>query len=339
MTNWEEREHPRDPDGQFANKWAGRIASRLGGLFGHHKRGRDLTAEVNDPKWKSKAKRLAQDANQDDGDVVLADIMRLQGWDVPSRHGTDEELQAAIDHGGVELWRGYQGQAPELWGYGPQLGARAPYHPEHSAMARQRQTVDGDLWVGTGIYGNGWYTSVNRRAGERFASTVWVDEPGGFNVRSVGVSYDPVTLAAVGEDYKVSDPRSLQRMVLSPEARVIDYGDPRLAEFIYRDVAAGRGSSYVAAHERDRHIRSSLVLHDFGQAAAALGYDALRVPTEGHPTRTDGSDENADQYVILNRTAVLFAQPYDEAKLPPRVVTEAQWLAAPVYDFDADRTP
>ena len=324
MAKWEEREHPRDEDGKFTEKWVGRIASRLGGLFGHYRRGRDLSEQVRDRRFKDRASGLAGGSSSDDGDVVLAEIMKLQGWDAPSRYGTEQELRAAIDSGGVELWRGYFGQIPEMWSW--------TYNPEASAKARMHQTVEGPLWVGTGIYGNGWYTSVDRLAASHFAGTVPTEHPGDLPVKSSERSVDPITLNATdATTYRVYDPRGLQRMVLSPEARIIEWEDRELDDFIYH---GGKGSSYVANQRSGMPVRGSRVLHDYGQAAAALGYDVLRVRGQG-----DGSGRDADQYVILNRTAVLFAPEPGEERLPPDVITEAQWRAAalkhsklPIYE-------
>jgi len=322
MADWEEREHPRDEDGKFTDKWAGRIASRIGGLFGHHVRGRDLSEQIRDEKTQKRLVKVRNDATYDDGEVVLGEIMQMQGWDAPSRYGTEEELQAAIDHGGVELWRGYFGQIPELWGWGPDAGTRAQYNSDASAGARMRQTVEGPLWVGSGIYGNGWYTSVDPLAASHFAGTVPTEHPGDLPVKSQEATVDPLTLERTDRTtYRVYDPRGLQRMVLSPEARIIEYEAQGLDDFIYH---GGKGSSYVANQRSGMPIRGSKVLHDYGQAAAALGYDVLRVRGQG-----DGSGRDADQYVILNRTAVLFAPEPGDDRLPPDVVTEAQWNAAP----------
>lgn len=323
MAKWEERQHPRDGDGKFANKWAGRVASRIGGLFGHHVRGRDLSGLVRDEKTQKRLKKIRDEATYDDGEVVLGEIMRMQGWDAPSRYGTDEELQAAIDHGGVELWRGYFGQIPELWGWGPDTGKRATYDPRASAKARMRQTVQGDpMWVGSGIYGNGWYTSVDPLAASHFAGTVRTEHPGDLEIKDTERGVDPITLEpSDATTYRVYDPRGLQRMVLSPEARIVEWEDQELDDFIYH---GGKGSSYVASQRSGMPVRGSRVLHDYGQAAAALGYDVLRVRGQG-----DGSGRNADQYIVLNRTAVLFAPEPGDDRLPPDVVSEAQWEAAP----------
>lgn len=322
MAKWEEREHPRDADGQFRNKWAGRIASRLGGLFSHHVRGRDLSEQARDDKTQKRLKKIRDEATYDDGEVVLGEIMRMQGWDASSRYGTEQELQEAIDQGGVELWRGYFGQIPELWGWGPDTGTRATYNKDASAPVLMRQTVEGPLWVGSGIYGNGWYTSVDPLAASRFAGTVATEHPGDLEVKSTERSIDPITLEPSGATtYRVYDPRGLQRMVLSPEARIVEYDAQELDDFIYH---GGKGSSYVASQRSGMPVRNSRLLHDYGQAAAVLGYDVLRVRGQD-----DGSGRDADQYVILNRTAVLFAPEPGDDRLPPDVVTEAQWNAAP----------
>jgi len=60
------------------------------------------------------------------------------------------------------------------------------------------------------------------------------------------------------------------------------------------------------------------LLADRGRAAIALGYDAMVV--RSGEKWGDGSDYDATQYVILNRTALLVQEAYDENLLPPEVV-------------------
>lgn len=90
------------------------------------------------------------------------------------------------------------------------------------------------------------------------------------------------------------DPASIQRMVLHPDARVADY-----------DTLRTQMRAWIKEHEgRGQRTPEGLGI-DLGRFAAMLGYDAIRV----HGQHDANSPTFADQYVLLNRGAVLFQEP------------------------------
>lgn len=323
MADWDESEHPRDVRGRFRDKaggWVTAVSDRIrGGSRYKRVEGQDLSDQVI-----ARAGHFAGiylDPNTY-GDEVVAEIAQMQGFDGPPTVGTAQELDEAIAEGGVELWRGYRGVLPQ-WseGYGEDPGR--VYYPAWGRVADHvEQWRSGQYTAGSGIYGQGTYTSVDRRVMERFGEPM-EDRTGR-------------TIAMV-------DPRSVARMVLSPDARVIDYHDSRLKAYmrqLYAGVTPERLTESVLQQESelagmeltrddfDDHHWSVLMgeakkkamalLGDRGRAAIALGYDAMLVPPgEKHG---DGSNFDAPQYVILNRTALLVQEAYDENLLPPEVI-------------------
>jgi len=83
---------------------------------------------------------------------------------------------------------------------------------------------------------------------------------------------------------------SVQAMVVRPDARILKWR-------VYRE--SGKVKA-LRAHADKTGV-------DMGAAAAAAGYDAIRV-IGGHTGAVDdfGEDSSADQWVILNRTAALW---------------------------------
>jgi hypothetical protein len=251
--SWFERLHPRDPrSGEFIDKggWARGLADKIGGHF-HYRPGKDQREKVlKDRKSKAKYKQTGYDPHR--GDNGLAKIAGLHGWDAPAKTGSKEDLDAAVADGGLELWRGVH------------AGPRSPTAPQ--MLERERS---GPVRYGYGIYGNGMYTSVDRRVAEQYGTTV---RPAGF--RS--------TNGRMGE--AEVDQHSIQRMILSPHARVVRYLSPEWN-------AVTRDQDYAPMNQ-----------------AMAAGVDVIYVQGGRH-AGGDGTRHDADQYIILNRTAVLYEAP------------------------------
>jgi len=324
MADWDEAEHPRDRVGRFRDKagggWVGAVFDRIrGGSRYKRVEGRDLSDEVIGRAGHFTGVYLDPNTY---GDEVAGEIAQMQGFDGPPTVGTAAELDEAIAEGGTELWRGYRGALPQ-WseGYGEDPGR--VYYPTWGRVADHiEQWRSGQYTAGSGIYGQGTYTSVDRRVMERFG--------------------EPMEDRA-GRTVAMVDPRSVARMVLSPDARVIDFHDNRLKAYMRRLYAGITPESLeqgvlqveselagidLKRSDFDDHHWSVLIgaakkkamalLGDRGRAAAALGFDAMHVPPgEKHG---DGSNIDAPQYVILNRTALLVQEAYDENLLPPEVI-------------------
>jgi len=98
---------------------------------------------------------------------------------------------------------------------------------------------------------------------------------------------DAEYFATGGWDDDEPAPGSIQRLVPLPTAKILDY-----------DVYGTRGKSF--------YEQAKAAGVDPGAAAAAAGYDGIRV-IGGHVGSDDyGEESDADQIMILNRTAFLF---------------------------------
>lgn len=311
MGRWDATLHPRGPGGRFVKKgasgggasWAERISKNIGeqrtttptGHY-HHTRGTDQ----RDWLVENALQVAGKDQYRRDprgqiiyGDRILLHIANKQGYDALPRVGSAADLNAAKKAGGVEVWRGVTGHDPNggIWGWGPHKGQPvAGWDPDQTPARRLERFREGPVEYGDGLYGQGVYTSISQAAAKKFGQ---------------------VTPGKDKWDAKV-DPTSVQRMVLSPDAKVLEYGSPEADRLVAN--AATRfdfhhGTDWKGqAADRRRAARNRVL--DLGRLAAAAGYDAIRVP-QG---LSDGSGQNAPQYNILNRTAVLFEKP----KPPPR---------------------
>jgi hypothetical protein len=256
VTNWDESEHPRDARGRFRDKagdWARRVSEQAGRGPWRRSEGRDLTGDwaMEHMDELGDAEDAWQVEGRPYGDPIVEIVASAQGFDGLPEVGNQQDLDDAVAAGGVELWRGYRSAG---------FDRRDDENNEQAIARYVREWREGEYRAGNGIYGQGVYMSVDQGAAGAFAV------------------YGP----RYGYDSGEGDRRSLQRQVLSPDARVISWDDPRLA-------AAGAFRWETAG------------MWDRGRLAAALGYDAMVIP-EGED---DGSGLDRTQYVVFNRTALL----------------------------------
>ena len=128
------------------------------------------------------AKKLAADGrSSDSSDVLLRKVAHAQGFDGKPRVVSSTEMDALVAAGHREAYRGVQDTA------------------SHTSQQLHDRLRDGDVWYGTGIYGNGIY------AGTRTEADQWAGYGG-----------------AAG---------SVVRMALDPRAKVADWSTLR-ADFL-----------------------------------------------------------------------------------------------------------
>lgn len=207
-------------------------------------------------------------------DEALGRIAQWQGFDAKPRVASAEDMDAAIDRGWTEVWRGVR----KGWGPNPRtsadFGQDFRYGPFEPRM---------------GIFGNGVYTSTRRVTAEKYRGRL---------IRADSWGHD-------GEDFTLDDlegeepPDSLWRMAIDPDARLIDLEDLWEEQKRARRVADGFRSDQATA-----------VLDDPGRFAAARGYDVIWIRGETAAESGDGTAYptgvlTADQYVILNRSAIM----------------------------------
>lgn len=300
--------HPRGT--RWGGRWAEAISSKIEfdrGLA--HKRvpGRDLTDWV-----KTHTRRLAQLENKIDynalgadwqRDHVLAEIAKEQGWDALPETVSGAELDRLIDErGAVEIFRGVSGEYNErpVWEWGDRVGQPAEgWRAERTPLEMHRRLREGPMvQYGLGIWGNGLYFSVRRRVAEAFGNQIRTSD--GFG----------------------ADPDSVQRAALRPDARVIDYmelldrwpgsqgknalGVPQRP--IIPKSAGEPEWADVESHGAQGPKLPGVIGRDMGRYAAMLGYDAIRVVNASDGFGRQSTGRYADQYVVLNRTALVFEE-------------------------------
>lgn len=125
---------------------------------------------------------------------------------------------------------------------------------------------EGDLFVPRGIFGSGTYGSPNQDVLDHFS-----------------------TRSANGEERPAG---SIMNMLIKPDARVIDYDE-------------ARGIERRLTDDRNRTLDEGdpkYLFLDTGRAAAAEGYDVIRIP---NPVIGGERLEGVDYYLILNRGALI----------------------------------
>lgn len=250
-------------------------AGKLVGLLSRQAR-RDLRGELTDDDYKAmvNAVRPRKISEQYHGDPIMGEIYQRQGFHQKPEVVSKAELDRSVLTAG---WR-------ELWrgvkgvGYNDESGKFVDVSPGQVAQ----QFRSGDThYPGAGIYGNGTYTAVYKDVADQFSE--WI-------------------------------PAGVIRMALSPDARVIDYGElvdewhKMQPEFDthYRaaQVAAGLGEDeYPWGYSNYK----TNVLADMGRLGAAMGYDAMLVRSGaqyrpmGPRSSSISGPSDGDYYVVFNR--------------------------------------
>lgn len=220
-------------------------------------------------------------------DQELALITTMQGFDAKPQVGTRGDVDAAVAAGWTETWRGVGGG---MYGEGV----------SKSAAQINRDLRSGPWEPGRGIYGNGMYTSVRRGTAETYRGR---DPKTNFPSGS-GPDFGP-------EDFTGdAAPDSMLRIAIDPAAKVGDFDELR-----------DEMGAWIRTLPEGNPARVALV--DVGRYAAGRGFDVVIV--RGHSDgafypgfETDivdaedvGNFPQADQFVILNRSAIMIQRAED----------------------------
>jgi hypothetical protein len=225
-------------------------------------------------------------------DQELAEIAKRQGFDHRPQIGTREEVDKAVAAGWTEVWRGVQDS-------------------EHKTAADINGDMrDGHFQPGRGMYGNGVYTSTRRITAETYRGR----DPYGSHPKQ---GYAPGCDFTEEDLEGVASPDSLLRIAIDPAARIVDYND-LVAE--QKDWLRQNNDLVTDGVERNG---AGVALGDPGRFAAARGYDAVRVVNRAdgsfYPGWKESDDldglvpwfDQADQYVVLNRTIMMIQRVED----------------------------
>lgn len=234
-THWDERQHPRDPDGQFTEKPGGWV-SRVYGLFDQHQvvRGGDVRDQFDSEQERP---RIPRSSFAGTGDPVLGDIYAAQGFNGSPEVVSREEMDRRVAAGAPQMWRGISSHLDDD-------GTR------RTGATLAEQYRSGPHFPGLGMFGNGTYASVDR------------DQTLGYLEYQGGYDYSNRTM-----------PGQL-RLSLRPEARVVDFDDlmeMMQADGLVRDqrelwgdpgrYAAARGYDAIAAQPRNENYRDGRIMY------------------------------------------------------------------------------
>ena len=299
------RNQPRHPRGtEEGGRWVETLSGRIRAIKLNNQGrvpGRDLT------KWVlARTRMLPQIENrQDDNalgkdwqrDHVLAAIAKEQGWDALPETVSPRELDQLIsERGAIEIFRGVRGTPDKrpVWEWGPDIGQPAgTWHVDQTPRAAfQRLRESPVVQYGLGIWGNGLYFTVRANVARTYGNVV-VDPHG----------------------YPHPEPGSVQRAALRPDARVVGYqelldhwpGSKDRTRPLRLDASPEEPDWYGDPRTADKRL-PAVIARDMGRYAAMLGYDAIRVEnaSDGYGRQPNG--RYADQYVVLNRTALVFEE-------------------------------
>lgn len=161
------------------------------------------------------------------GDGALAEIMKQQGFDKPPRVVGRSEMDRLVKSGHVELWRGVD-----------------PGMSNHTAGLTGREMNEqlrrGAFHPGRGMYGNGTYTSVDRRVAEVYAG--FRDDPSPSRDNLVRLTIDP-RARIVGRDELLLERDAYLRTVENDTEASILADEGRFAATRGYDVVVVRGHS------------------------------------------------------------------------------------------------
>jgi hypothetical protein len=241
--------------------------------------GRDILTQVSHghQDWVGEAVRAADDLTRIGNPVLTAAVRQQAGWSDPALTLTARELDDAVAAGWTEMWRGVSTWSTE----------------EGLTAARiARNTPRGEWIQGDGLYGNGFYTTPRRTTAEGYRQSNY-----GYSNEGFG----PGPLFEWQEGFDVVEPGGILRMALNPAAKIVDYEELLLEyqEWLRTPAAQALG----------------LASRDSSFYAVLRGYDGIRI--RGVHGINDGSeypsgvtnDHEADQYIIFNRTVLVFERP------------------------------
>lgn len=212
-------------------------------------------------------------------DSWLGEIQKAQGFDGKPRVVSRQDMDESVRGGALPLFRAVR-ETP---------GGKTP-----AELAEQYRS--GDLYPGTGVYGNGTYASPDLATARKYG-----DEK---TMLRMVLRRDAKVISI--EDLHKLRPRT----GITPTAsKLADQRQAELAQVDPKDTAAIKVIVDKYEALADKQGSRSRVAQDLGRVAALLGYDAIYVPSDYRGTAS--KLDNQTEYVILNRTATIVeeAQP------------------------------
>lgn len=220
--------------------------------------------------------------------VLTTAVRQQDGWSTPARVVTPAQLDRLVDSGWTEMWRGVEANHTGV--------------PSISATDIARATRTGDWQMTKGIYGNGVYTTARRTTAEMYRGGTIPDFDFRRGIPAESFGPAPMYEYLPGLTPSPQGSGGLMRMVLDPDAKIIDYEDLRAEHREFLSSEAYHSMPY-GAFKRE--------LGDSSFYAVMRGYDGIRVHGPHHndgaiyPEGVTNRDE-PPQWVIFNRSVLVF---------------------------------
>jgi len=208
------------------------------------------------------------------GDPRLKALLDAQGFTAKPTVVSAAEFETLVQKGGIKIYRGVNS------------------NDTLTADQMIEMFKSGDMFVGTGVMGNGVYSGVNYDYVLKYA----MDKPG--NVMEMVLS----PTAKFIEKEAAEEGANNLSMAFYDKAFGRKYSNPEFGKIVdgYVEIIGEAPIEYGPAKEAWQQQFRALgwALHDPGAYAASMGYDAIRF--------SDLADNGKDAvYVILNRGAVV----------------------------------
>lgn len=206
-------------------------------------------------------------------DTWLGAIQKAQGFDGKPKVVTRQEMDEAVRDGATQVFRAVSQTD----------GGKTP-----AELAEQYRR--GDLYPGTGVYGNGTYATPQREVAVKYG-----DEKTMLRI-------------ALRRDARVISIEDLNKLrsrtgITATASKMADDRQAELNRVDPKDTAAVKAIMDKYEKLAERQGSRSRVAQDLGRVAALLGYDAIYVPNDYRGTAAKFDDQT--EYVILNRTATI----------------------------------
>lgn len=296
-------DEPRIPRGMpGGGRWTDDLLPDFGG--GHRRaHGADKTGHA--PARRAIAdmveKRRLNRYSARDGDQMLAGVATLQGFDDKPRVGTEAELDALVEAGGTQLWRGVRSAAG---------------HSSTPEMIERLRRGDSPYY-GHGIYGNGIYGAASEEEAREYARRG--PDPraypvGGAMVRAViapdakMISYRELKNEHVAfMAHLATELRELRERRDTIRARIGPGGPTN--PWTHEDVL----ESGKAVADVERFEAFQAVMSDPGRFAALKGYDVIWADDD--PYEESGMFATVRRhYNVLNRTVLTVSDRTEEVR-------------------------
>ena len=196
--------------------------------------------------------------NSQDADPLLKGLYKQKGYEGLPTLIDKKEFNAAVGENKTIVYRGVNVE-------------RGQHYTELSPYVTQFKS--GDYFAGSGVHGNGTYSSTNPGTGIQYAN---------------------------------GSTQNVMSMVLSNNFKTISIDDIKRNLFtIYDEITAAQKSPTISPETGFALSNTLRVINDPGRLAAMLGYDGITVPVSDWQARSGITPTITETYyVILNRSKV-----------------------------------